>query len=45
MMDLSRMTAEEIQWVNDYHAWVFAEVSPLLNAQETAWLKEKCKAL
>lgn len=45
MMDLSRMTAEEIQWVNDYHAWVYAEVAPLLSEEEAAWLKEKCKAL
>ena len=45
MMDLSRMTAEEIQWINDYHAWVYAEVAPLLPAAEAAWLKEKCKAL
>ena len=45
MMDLSRMTAEEIQWVNHYHAWVYAEVAPLLSEEEAAWLKEKCKAL
>ena len=45
LMDLSRMTAEEIQWINDYHAWVYAEVAPLLPAAEAAWLKEKCKAL
>ena len=45
MMDLSRMTAEEIQWINDYHAWVYAEVAPLLSEEEAAWLKEKCKAL
>ena len=45
MMDLSRMTTEEIQWINDYHAWVYAEVAPLLPAAEAAWLKEKCKAL
>ena len=45
MMELGRMTAEEIQWVNDYHAWVYAEVAPLLNAEEAAWLKEKCKAI
>ena len=45
MMDLSRMTAEEIKWVNDYHAWVYAEVAPLLAPAEAAWLKEKCKAL
>ena len=45
MMDLSRMTAEEIAWVNNYHAWVYAEVAPLLNKEEAAWLKEKCMPL
>ena len=45
MIDLSRMTKEEIQWINDYHAWVYAEVAPLLSEQEAAFLKEKCKAL
>ena len=45
MMDLSRMTEQEIAWLNNYHAWVYAEVAPLLNAEEAAWLKEKCKAI
>ena len=45
MMDLSRMTAEEIAWVNNYHAWVYAEVALLLNKEEAAWLKEKCMPL
>lgn len=45
MMDLSRMTAEEIHWVNDYHAWVYTEVAPLLSEEEAAWLKEKCMPL
>ena len=45
MMDLSRMTAEEIAWVNNYHAWVYAEVAPLLNKEEAEWLKEKCMPL
>ena len=45
MMDLSRMTEQEIAWLNDYHAWVYAEVAPLLSEEEAAWLKEKCKAL
>lgn len=45
MMDLRRMTAEEIHWVNDYHAWVYAEVAPLLSEEEAAWLKEKCMPL
>ena len=45
MIDLSRMTAEEIAWLNNYHAWVYAEISPLLSAEEAEFLKEKCKAL
>jgi Xaa-Pro aminopeptidase len=45
MMDLSRMTAEEIAWVNHYHAWVFAEIAPLLNDEEAVWLKDKCKEI
>ena len=45
MIDMARMTAEEIAWINNYHAWVYAEVSPLLNKQEAAFLKEKCRAL
>ena len=45
MMDLSRMTEQEIAWVNTYHSWVYAEVSPLLDTEEAEWLKEKCKAL
>ena len=45
MMDLSRMTKQEIAWINQYHAWVYAEVAPLLNKEEAAWLKEKCNAL
>ena len=45
MMDMSRMTEQEIAWVNAYHAWVYAEVSPLLPPAEATWLKEKCKAL
>lgn len=45
MMDLRRMTAEEIQWINDYHAWVYAEVAPLLSEEEAVWLKEKCMPL
>ena len=45
MMDLSRMTAEEIAWINNYHAWVYAEIAPLLNAVEAVWLKDKCKEI
>ena len=45
MMDLSRMSEQEITWINNYHTWVYAEVSPLLNKEEAEWLSEKCKSL
>ena len=45
MIDLSRMTAQEIAWINAYHEWVYTEVSPLLSEQEAQFLKEKCRAL
>lgn len=45
MIDMNRMTAEEIAWINQYHAWVCEEIAPLLPEAEAGWLKEKCKAL
>ena len=45
MIDLSRMTAEEIKWINDYHAWVYAEIAPLLSEIEAEFLKDKCKEI
>ena len=45
MMDLDRMTAAEIQWINNYHAWVYAEIAPLLSTEEAAFLKQKCAAI
>ena len=45
MIDMARMTAEEIAWINSYHAWVYTEIAPLLNEEEAAFLKEKCRAL
>ena len=41
LIDLSLMTPEEINWVNDYHKKVYARLSPLLDEEEKAWLKEK----
>jgi Xaa-Pro aminopeptidase len=45
MIDMSRMTAQEIAWINAYHEWVYAETAPMLTQAEATWLKEKCKAL
>jgi Xaa-Pro aminopeptidase len=39
------MTEQEIAWINAYHEWVYAEISPLLPEQEAQFLKEKCQAI
>lgn len=39
------MTQEEIDWVNEYHAKVYSELSPLLNAEEQEWLKSKTQKI
>ena len=33
---------EEIDWLNEYHQQVFDTLSPHLNDEEKAWLKEAC---
>jgi Xaa-Pro aminopeptidase len=45
LMDTSIMTDQEIEWVNDYHKTVRERLTPLLNAEEAAWLAEKTKTL
>lgn len=45
LIDMSRMTAQEIAWINAYHEWVYAQTAPQLTAEQAAWLKEKCKAI
>ena len=45
MIDLSRMTEQEIAWINNYHEWVYTEIAPLLSEEEATWLKEKCMPL
>lgn len=39
------MTAEEIQWVNDYHTRVREALTPLLTPEEAAWLADKTREL
>lgn len=41
LFELSMMTPAEIRWVNDYHASVYARLSPLLNSDEQQWLRAK----
>ena len=45
LIDMSLMTAAEIEWLNAYHARVYAEVAPLLNAEEAAFLARKCEGI
>ena len=42
LMDFSLLTADEIAWINAYHARVAAETLPRLNPEEKAFLMEKC---
>lgn len=44
-LDMKRLTMDEKDWLNDYHAFVFKKVSPYLNANEIAWLKEAVSAI
>ena len=39
LFDTSIMSAEEIGWVNAYHATVFKRLSPCLTPEETEWLR------
>jgi Xaa-Pro aminopeptidase len=42
------LSQEEIAWLNDYHAQVWADLSPLLSSEEVAlkaWLKEACASI
>lgn len=34
-----------IEWLNAYHATVYEKLSPLLSAEEAAWLKQKTSAI
>lgn len=45
LMDTAMMTETEKAWVNNYHAWVYNEISPLLSKDEKAYLKAKCRAI
>ena len=39
------LTDKEVEWLNNYHTMVFDKLSPHLNEEEKAWLKEKTKSI
>ncbi|KAJ7512391.1 Creatinase/aminopeptidase [Mycena galericulata] len=47
LIDKSLFTAEEVRWLNEYHAEVLGKVSPLLQNDTRAleWLKRECTAI
>ena len=42
---VDELTRDQINWLNAYHAHVYEMLSPRLNEDEKAWLKEKCAPL
>ena len=42
-IDFSLLDNEEIQWLNQYHKLVYDELSPFLNPEEQAWLRQATK--
>ncbi|KAJ7676480.1 putative Xaa-Pro aminopeptidase P [Mycena rosella] len=47
LIDKSIFTAEEVRWLNEYHAEILGKVSGLLKNDERAleWLKKECSAI
>ena len=44
-IDRSKMTQDEIEWLNAYHAQVYDTLQPYLNDEEKDWLKNATRAL
>ena len=45
LLDLTMLTDSEIAWLNAYHAWVYEEISPMLNKDEAAYLRRKTEMI
>ena len=45
LIDLSTLTSDQRQWVDDYHAEVLDIVGPQLEGEALDWLKEQCGPL
>lgn len=45
LIDVDLLTRGELKWLDAYHARVTAEVSPLLDGDALAWLKQACASL
>lgn len=44
-IDLAMLMPEELAWLNEYHAKVYAELAPYLDKEEKKWLENATKAI
>lgn len=45
MIDISVLSPDEVEWVNDYHKQVYDTLAPRLQGEELAWLAEATSPL
>jgi len=45
LVNKALLEKSHIDWLNNYNQWVFDQLSPQLNDEETAWLAKKTKAI
>lgn len=44
-IDLTMLMPEELAWLNEYHAKVYAELAPYLDEEEKKWLRNATKTI
>ena len=44
-VDMTMLLPEELAWLNDYHAKVYAELAPYIDEEEKKWLENATKAI
>lgn len=44
-VEMTMLLPEELAWLNDYHAKVYAELAPYLDEEEKKWLENATKAI
>ena len=44
-IEVSLLTPEQTEWLNNYHRTVYEKLSPVLDSEEQVWLKERTKAI
>lgn len=44
-IDVNLLTEMEKSWLNNYHKEVYEKLSPYLNDEENAWLREETRSI